>query len=474
MAEATPVDDRVPASPVRGPRPFTGRRLVFAATQNGGILGSCVRAGNSLFRAVAAAISDPLGAAHVHAVNELNIQGSDAPVHAAAVNGVQPLVHTEGPLAVPSAQPAVPVRQSYLDAATAEHNANYTMSLNGAQMAAPLVSDHRVPVSCRPADSHHLAAPPLAPRPVAMARAQQALADPESSRVIPIPTKMTPSVVAGAIKIGAATLTRRIKSILDHVARNAEAARCKFPDDILAFLEDDRLADWHLAYLSSLDGGPFEPDAYIQAAVHYLIGEVRPPSSVALSELIEGQIKQALGEPVATYAERFFQRSRLLPSESQASLCRHYIAGLLPDLRRLCALDRDGREHTVLTKLAQFSFAEETRLKIVSPSSFPSSGTKRPQWIEGFRPFKKSRPFSSSVPASGAGSSRDVATAAAVISLRDRPVEECPLFKKQTSKANPLTPADRAVLSDWAICYYCKAGRHAAKDCPCKKGSKAK
>lgn len=254
-----------------------------------------------------------------------------------------------------------------------------------------------------------------------------------------------------------------------------------FPRSIGKYLRDLSLSGWFRSYMASHEH-EFDLEAFILAVTHYITGEVRQPSSVALSDLIEGRVKQQSGEPVATYAERFFQRSRLLPSESQVSLCRHYIAGLLPDLRRLCSLDREGREHTDLVRLVQFSFSEETRLKVVSPSSFSSpvsrfspssSGDKRPQWRStppyGMMANKK--------PRTDAGPSSVVAAVeSAVVAAvgtpsrpeRERPVHECPLFKLVTGKGKKLSREQRDVLSKWGLCYFCKEDRHDARQCPVK------
>ena len=91
---------------------------------------------------------------------------------------------------------------------------------------------------------------------------------------------------------------------------------------------------------------------------------------------------------MAKYNERFYQRSRRLPQESQASLCLHYLAGLNSELRTLCCMDRDNKRWDSLHALVTFTLAEEERLnmkassaphvsKAPCPSRFPSS---KPQW----------------------------------------------------------------------------------------------
>ncbi|GAX84379.1 hypothetical protein CEUSTIGMA_g11801.t1 [Chlamydomonas eustigma] len=45
------------------------------------------------------------------------------------------------------------------------------------------------------------------------------------------------------------------------------------------------------------------------------------------------------------------------------------------------------------------------------------------------------------------------------------PPEDCPLFGKEGRPSE----AEKALLSEWAICWYCRKGTHMAKDCPMKK-----
>lgn len=92
-------------------------------------------------------------------------------------------------------------------------------------------------------------------------------------------------------------------------------------------------------------------------------GQVRPERMVALERLISGDIKQGSGS-VAEYYAKFEAVRRLLPDESPASMCKHFVRGLSYDMQLLCCLDRNGHEWTDVKALADFAMGEERRLNL--------------------------------------------------------------------------------------------------------------
>ena len=94
-------------------------------------------------------------------------------------------------------------------------------------------------------------------------------------------------------------------------------------------------------------------------------GEVRTDKSVALDLLLNKGIVQQQGESVARYAERFMATARKLSDESDSSLCRYYIRGLLPHLAGRCCVDKDDREWQSLTALVRNSLAQDLRVQTV-------------------------------------------------------------------------------------------------------------
>jgi hypothetical protein len=124
-----------------------------------------------------------------------------------------------------------------------------------------------------------------------------------------------------------------------------------------------------------------QPDGFWQdfcaGFVSYFSGEVRNPGSVALWDITSGRVTQG-SDPSATYAERFMTCARLLPNESQSSLCVHFLRGLRPDLRPLCCLDRDNREWVSLHDLVRFTASEEIRLSVRSNPDLGSPLVAKP------------------------------------------------------------------------------------------------
>jgi hypothetical protein len=265
-------------------------------------------------------------------------------------------------------------------------------------------------------------------------------------------------------------LKLRVRAIVAFVQR----AGLQYPADIASFLSDDELSLWFMTYLEA--NTDFDLEVFLEALVHFVMGEVRSTATIALEDLMSGRVKQG-SDPAAKYAEKFFQRSRILVHESQSSLCQHFLAGLNPDLRVLCCLDRDNHEWTSLHALVRYTFAEELRLKMRNPTPDPVHAPPHvpdKQWSKRKDEWTSSRPNKFrrlETPAGTVASLKSPGPSGP--SLRQRPVTECPLFGKASSKEAPLTEEDRKVLKAWGLCWFCKKDRHLAKDCPSKKSEHA-
>jgi len=240
-----------------------------------------------------------------------------------------------------------------------------------------------------------------------------------------------------------------------------------YPWDLKHVVTDFQLRKWIETYVVA-KGTSFVHAEFLQDLRRFVCNEVRPAESVALDELLSGRVRQG-EDPVVMYAERFSQRARLLVDESQASLCRHYLAGLNSDMRALCRLDRDNREWTSLQALIEFSFGEElrwhpTRALMSRSQSQPASRTQHqntpPAPVSKQWEYKK-RPRANEVLAAAA-----TAPAAKAPKVKDeRPMEECRFYKHQGT----LTQEIKDELKKFGICWYCRSGRHFAKACPAKK-----
>ena len=132
-----------------------------------------------------------------------------------------------------------------------------------------------------------------------------------------------------------------------------------FPEDMMSFIHDHEVKDFLSSYM--IANPAFILDEFIAALQNYVSGEVRNPVEIARSLILNRSIVQENDSP-AKYAQRFQQSSRLLPDESQSSLCQHYLAGLHPSLRQRCALDRDGNTWHSLQALIKCSYAKDIRL----------------------------------------------------------------------------------------------------------------
>ena len=173
----------------------------------------------------------------------------------------------------------------------------------------------------------------------------------------------------------------QLNLILDHISIPGGAGSAfSFESGLMAFMDADEARRYVRTFFLDLtmSGGSFERDKFIAGFTSAFTGDVRPAHVVALHDLISGAITQGT-DPVAKYVERFCQRSRQLPGESQASLCLYFISGLKPTLRAQCCLDRDNTRWVSLSALIQFSLAEEERFNMVSSlSPFPHLSSPKP------------------------------------------------------------------------------------------------
>ena len=150
----------------------------------------------------------------------------------------------------------------------------------------------------------------------------------------------------------------------------------QYPYDIQLFIDESTCRKWtqstldEFSHLHTQSGGTmvFDQSSFIQNFVAFVTGEVRPRDVIALEELMGHEVVQG-SDPATKYAERFHQRSRILPSVTQSVFCHLYLSGLQSELKLLCCVDREGREWQTLNDLVQFSFVEERRLKLRSSST---------------------------------------------------------------------------------------------------------
>ena len=190
------------------------------------------------------------------------------------------------------------------------------------------------------------------------------------------------------------------------------------------------------------------PDLEISAATAVRLLKRNP-------DLMHGKVTQG-HDCAARYAENFLTRARILPKESQAVLCGFFLAGLKPELRALCCLDRDNREWTSLQALVQHTFSEETRLRYHVAASLPASKQGKPILEEHVDRKRKHGTMAAASSAEG--------RPPRAVDL-ETPVEKCPLFGLVNSKDNKITDAQKKTLDSWGGCYRCKRGRHDAIFC---------
>ena len=298
-----------------------------------------------------------------------------------------------------------------------------------------------------------------------------------------------------------------IEGFFEYILRAGPPLR--WPHDIKLFISDVEVRKWVHSYLEAASaaicasGGSFDQNQFISALVAFVTGEVRPRSVIALEQLMNHEITQG-SDSAAKYAEQFYQRSRLLPHISPVVLCHHFVAGLTPELRRLCCVDRSGNDWTSLQPLVQFTLVEERRLNLVSPSRKRVSFQDNDGYAA--RVAKKARcaaisaptPMDTDIPPASADV-EDKPSFAAVVqkkapdgNRRPRPSgngdgastssgagrpalltppSACPCFKLN-NKGRPLQKWEQECLTAYGLCWFCKSStEHSAKNCPLKKSS---
>lgn len=300
----------------------------------------------------------------------------------------------------------------------------------------------------------------------------------------PMPDSITSSLLSEAVQ-QPHVLRLSLEAIFDHLQRGRTALE-EFPSLLMAFIKDFSGKQWAATWLRGHalvqpeGASPAElraqfaawREAFIEAFVHFTSGVVRAPNVIALEELMSGQVRQG-DEPAAKYAERFLIRARLLPEESQLSLCKYFLAGLRPPLRRACCLDRENREWTALHTLVQYVYAEEVRLN-QSRASFP---VRMQEEENRWQPPSK-RPRTQGQAAPVVSVATEVPKAMKAVSppsgplppappdARDRPFDQCPVYGLVTSAERPMTKEERACCGAWGGCFNCRMGRHRADECP--------
>jgi hypothetical protein len=305
----------------------------------------------------------------------------------------------------------------------------------------------------------------IAPAP---APALAPVATPPANR-LPIPQQLTAKVIA-SFESNPAYLRTTFEGYFSYIR-----ASNLVPLDLLQFIGDPALREWIKSRLHDRTFQPFVEDDFIGACIHFVLGEVRDPSQIALSTLLSGRLVQLSDEPAARFTEKFLQITRLLPGESQSSLCAHYLKALRPGLARQCMFTRDNLPWTRLSDLIQFVYAEETRFAASRsyhrPSRDPSPLSPPPQLVQlspasAERKRKPSDVHHFQLAPALRTSAPPVATPEGNFLHLD--VRQCPLRGLKTSKQTPLTDEQKRVLDAWGLCYYCKLDRHKASECPAK------
>jgi hypothetical protein len=233
-------------------------------------------------------------------------------------------------------------------------------------------------------------------------------------------------------------------------------------------------------------------------------GEVRAEEYIALDQLLNREIVQQQGESVAKYSERFLTVARKLPNESEVSLCRHYVRGLLPHLAERCCVDREDNEWSSLSALVKCSLSQDLRVQTVrqlralhAPSNpgarnrsfHKHHGTRTPQGQQeqahvamDVTPDATAAPVVSGNEPQGRmtqaenpyldGRPRDWETVPKYIHVKNeamnvpaglRPPKECPAYDCEGQLKDRIR--ERTLLSAWYLCPFCRKERHSPENC---------
>jgi hypothetical protein len=202
----------------------------------------------------------------------------------------------------------------------------------------------------------------------------------------------------------------------------------------------------------------------ITALQQRVTGAVRSGEVIALQDLHDGRVKQAGSESVAAYTQRFMERVRMLPRESQSNLCMFFLSGLKPGLRVKCALDRDNHRWSDLMALTQYAYSEEERM-LLTQSLFTHS---RPPRSKDLNPAEREawnrngkRPRTEIAAAAGMDLDDDEG------SLDISDITKCLAYDTATTKMNDLSPEAVADLYKYRLCRACRlSSAHKAEHCP--------
>jgi hypothetical protein len=257
--------------------------------------------------------------------------------------------------------------------------------LPAAAAAAPLAAPPADPAAPPAALAVPLAAGPAVPLPAqAAAPAQPPPAVPAAPVVgAPPPQHLRPSKKLNANLLSQAD-NEGFRAVVHRILNFWKGYPDYYPHSLLDSVEDLTTVAWIESYFKDRDAaikaGTFDQDLFVTDFVHYLCGEVRSASEIALEDLVLGKVVQG-NQPVARYAEQFMQRVRRLPNESAASLCQQYLCGLNRSLRAECVRDAQHKAWTDLSALITASITEE--LKQQAARSFDTPSASAPSRSQG-------------------------------------------------------------------------------------------
>jgi hypothetical protein len=283
-----------------------------------------------------------------------------------------------------------------------------------------------------------------------------------------------------------AILIHNLEIIKQHPRSN------NFPMELLhTFLEDltlvafvqPRLATWRAELHSErtvplhhspnpLTGlSPYE-EAFIRDVIHFIGGEVRPMDVVALAELHEGKVTQT--STTAHYAQAFKARARVLPNESQQSLCLLYLKGLKPYIQKHCTHDHNNGRWKSLQDLIDYSHVMEEKADSLFKFNHHKQGQNRDN---GNGNNHRKRPAAAAdtptlaaatiTPPKAAEHNREPRWQAPGPLKPLSNFEDCRLWvnpAKKPDKLPTLTNADKTELYRYGLCFCCRQGPHWEKE----------
>jgi hypothetical protein len=244
-------------------------------------------------------------------------------------------------------------------------------------------------------------------------------------------------------------------------------------------------------------------DEFSKLFLSRFTGQVRSQATLALEKLVSRAVTQG-HDDMGVYAAKFNQVARLLPNESQVSLCQHFISGMQADLRAACCLDLLGDEWDDLQKCIKFSIAASIRAsrsaEALNASHSRPTHAKDKSRSQDESSFKKAKTGRWGGPREGLTTAvgpqglvaavKTVASSSRTDKRPYKPPAEIELIKGDQSSKIPLPPPGpnipgflsqekplsertRDSLRLYWICTYCRGdypdgGRHFASSCPKK------